>query len=161
MRSNIPMAVFVGALICWVILSGTTGCSLLAEPQEEKGTVTRVIDGDTIEVSGVGTVRMIGIDTPETVDPDQEPEPYGYAASDFTKQNLEGEKVRLELGSDPKDDYDRTLAYVWHGGELYEERILLTGFAEVLIIEPNDKYQQQLEEAESAAKFNNLGMWQK
>jgi len=75
--------------------------------------VTRVIDGDTIVVEGTGTVRLIGVDTPETVDPRQPVEYFGKEASDFTKQLATGRKVRLEFDQDRTDRYGRTLAYVY------------------------------------------------
>lgn len=79
--------------------------------------VTRAIDGDTIEVTLKGetesqTVRLIGIDTPETVHPNKEIEPYGKEASDFTKSKLEGKTVNLELDTQETDKYGRLLAYV-------------------------------------------------
>ncbi len=71
-------------------------------------TVTRVIDGDTVVVEGVGTVRLIGVDTPETVDPRRPVQYFGREASDFTKQLATGKRVRLEF------DQDRTDRYVEH-----------------------------------------------
>ena len=76
-------------------------------------TVTRVIDGDTIVVDGVGTVRLIGVDTPETVDPRRPVQYFGTEASDFTKQLATGKRVRLEFDQDRTDRYGRTLAYIY------------------------------------------------
>ncbi len=80
--------------------------------------VERVVDGDTIKVLVDGrtvTVRLIGINTPETVKPSAPVECFGPEASDFAKSTLDGTRVTLEL--DPsqgeKDRYGRTLAYVW------------------------------------------------
>jgi len=83
--------------------------------------VTRVIDGDTIVVEGVGTVRLIGVDTPETVDPRRPVGYFGREASDFTKQVATGKRVRLEFDQDRTDRYGRTLAYVY----LQPENVLL------------------------------------
>ncbi len=83
--------------------------------------VTRVIDGDTIVVEGVGTVRLIGVDTPETVDPRRPVGYFGREASDFTKQLATGKRVRLEFDQDRTDRYGRTLAYVY----LQPENLLL------------------------------------
>ena len=58
--------------------------------------VERVVDGDTIIVAGVGRVRLIGVDTPESVNPRRPVEFFGEEASAFTKQMLEGREVRLE-----------------------------------------------------------------
>ena len=76
-------------------------------------TVTRVIDGDTVVVEGIGTVRLIGVDTPETVDPRRPVQYFGKEASDFTKQLATGKRVRLEFDQDRMDRYGRTLAYVY------------------------------------------------
>ena len=84
-------------------------------------TVTRVIDGDTVVVEGIGTVRLIGVDTPETVDPRRPVQYFGKEASDFTKQLATGKRVRLEFDQDRTDRYGRTLAYVY----LQPENLLL------------------------------------
>ena len=76
-------------------------------------TVTRFIDGDTVVVEGVGTVRLIGVDTPETVDPRRPVQYFGMEASDFTKQLATGKRVRLEFDQDRTDRYGRTLAYLY------------------------------------------------
>src|SRR6266516_5996740 len=78
--------------------------------------VTRVIDGDTIEaqIGGrVEDVRLIGVDTPETVKPDTPVQCFGPRASDFTHRLLEGRRVRLVLGAERRDVYGRLLAYVY------------------------------------------------
>ena len=76
-------------------------------------TVTRVIDGDTVVVEGVGAVRLIGVDTPETVDPRQPVQYFGKEASDFTRQLATEKRVRLEFDQDRTDRYGRTLAYLY------------------------------------------------
>jgi micrococcal nuclease len=84
-------------------------------------TVTRVIDGDTIVVEGIGTVRLIGVDTPETVDTRRPVQYFGREASDFTKQLAMGKQVRLEFDQDRTDRYGRKLVYVY----LQPENVLL------------------------------------
>jgi endonuclease YncB( thermonuclease family) len=64
-------------------------------------------------LDGVGTVRLIGVDTPETVDPRRPVGYFGKEASDFTSQLATGKRVRLEFDQDRTDRYGRTLAYVW------------------------------------------------
>ena len=76
-------------------------------------TVTRVVDGDTIILNGRERVRLIGVDTPETVDPRRPVQYFGKEASGFTKRMVEGKKVRLEYDQTGKDRYGRTLAYVY------------------------------------------------
>lgn len=122
--------------------------------------VTRVVDGDTIEVSpaveGTEDVRLIGIDTPEVFGDEQA---YGPEASAFTKQRLEGERVALEFDEDREDQYGRALAYVFLGNELFNETLVRQGYAEVLTIEPNVKYEDRFLAAEQQARAEGLGIW--
>jgi micrococcal nuclease len=149
------MAAWV-ALVVLTICFGFAGYACIARTQQpgadtQEVTVTSVIDGDTIEVSpeveGTADVRLIGVDTPETVDPNEPVEPCGPEASAFTTEQLAGQSVTLEFDEDRMDDLDRALAYVWvpdTGGELFNETLVREGYAEVLIIEPNDKYEDRL-----------------
>ncbi len=123
-------------------------------------TVTRVVDGDTIEVSpavqGTQDVRLIGVDTPEVFG---EQESGGPEASAFTTEQLEGEQVALEFDEETVDPYERALAYVWlPGGELFNETLVREGYAEVATFEPNVKYVDRLEAAEEEARAEGLGI---
>jgi micrococcal nuclease len=84
---------------------------------EDWRTVTRVIDGDTIVLDGGERVRLIGVDTPETVHPQKPVEYFGKEASAFTRRTVEGKRVRLEYEPGPSrtDRYSGTLAYVYLG----------------------------------------------
>ena len=155
------LAVFVGvfARIAW-----EAPHSAYAQPAGLTDvSVTRVVDGDTVEVSpevqGVSDVRLIGVDTPETKDPSTGVEPCGPEASAFTAQRLEGTQVGLEFDEDTKDDFGRALAYVWVGDELFNETLVRQGYAEVLTIAPNDKYAARLEAAQRQAQAEGLGIW--
>ena len=99
------------------------------------------------------------MDTPETVDPDEPVEPFGREASAYTKDALEGRRVRLEIGQDPKDDYGRLLAYLWTEDGMFDEDLLARGYGRLMIIEPNDAYEGCLTAAEHAAKDEELGLW--
>lgn len=124
--------------------------------------VTRVVDGDTIEVRYRGrtiTVRLIGIDTPETVAPGQPVECYGPAASAFTERELEGRRVRLEFDVERIDRYGRTLAYVWRGSELFNETLVRRGYAFVTTYPPNVRYVERFLAAQRAARSHERGVW--
>ncbi len=124
--------------------------------------VTRVIDGDTVEVRFRGRildVRLIGVDTPETVDPSEPVGCYGPAASRFTEQELEGERVRLEFDVERLDRYGRTLAYVWVGDRLFNEVLVRRGFAQVATYPPNVKYVDRFLRAERRAREAEQGLW--
>ncbi len=85
-------------------------------PAAAMARVVRVVDGDTIEVRIGGRdeyVRLIGVDTPETVKPDTPVQCFGERASHFTKRRLTGRRVRLVFGVEPRDVYGRLLAYVY------------------------------------------------
>ena len=85
-----------------------------------QGRVVRAVDGDTLEVrldgGAVETVRLIGVDTPETVKPDTPVQCFGPRASAFEHRTVEGRRVRLLVGVEPRDFYGRLLAYVWVEG---------------------------------------------
>ena len=125
--------------------------------------VTSVIDGDTIRVSLDGrdtTVRIIGIDTPEKDGPYTEEECFGPQASTYTERAMDGAAtVGLEFDVDRTDRYDRTLAYVWIDGELFEEGILRDGYAVLLTVPPNVKYVERLTAAQAAARARGAGLW--
>ena len=114
--------------------------------------VTRVVDGDTIEVSplidGNSYVRLIGLDTPETYSGE---EPCGPEASEFTASRLEGKQVQLELDEDKFDQYDRLLAYIWLDGKMFNETLVREGYASVATYPPNDKYESRFLTAEATA----------
>jgi len=125
------------------------------------GEVLRVVDGDTIEVDVDGRtedVRLIGVDTPETVKPGEPVQCFGPQASEFTKRVLEGETVRLEFDRELRDVYDRLLAYV-HVGELFVNAELIDGgFARTLEIEPNTSRAAELARIQQAAGAAGRGL---
>lgn len=107
--------------------------------QRNRVLVTRVVDGDTIEVQrgGMIDVRLIGMDTPESVHPSEPVECHGPAAAELTKRSLEGDMVRLELDVERRDRYGRTLAYVWDDARLFNQVLVERGFATVSTYPPN------------------------
>jgi micrococcal nuclease len=153
------LVVLGGVVLRWGLLE-----PVQAQPtgDTQEVSVTRVVDADTIDVSQqvegttVERVRMIGIDAPEAFG---EEEPYGPEATEFTTQRLEGQQVTLEFDEDRTDPYDRALAYVWLGDELFNETLVSEGYAEALIIEPNDKYEDRLLAAEEEARAAGVGIW--
>src|SRR3989338_2713088 len=98
---------------------------------EKTGTylVTKVVDGDTIEIEGGEKVRLIGIDTPETVDPRRPVGCYGVEASNTTKSLLEGKRVSMESDLTDKDKYNRLLRYVWVNNLFVNEYLVREGLA--------------------------------
>ena len=128
-------------------------------------TVTRVVDGDTIDIEVAGQterVRLIGIDTPEAVRPDAPVECYGPEASAFLGEYLpSGTQVSLARDVVGRDDYGRLLAYVWRAsdGTFVNEAIVRSGYARPLTIEPNDTYAETFVDAAREAEENGRGLW--
>jgi endonuclease YncB( thermonuclease family) len=128
-------------------------------------TVVRVVDGDTVVVELGGseeTVRLIGIDTPETVAPDQPEECFGAEASAHLAALLPpGSAVRLTRDVEPRDAYDRLLAYVEAGGEgrLVNLSLVAEGYAVAKHYPPNTAHRDDLEAAERAARAGRFGLW--
>jgi micrococcal nuclease len=104
-------------------------------------------------------VRLIGIDTPETVEPGVPVMCFGPEASRFTTSQLEGRRVRLEFDVERLDRYGRTLAYVWIGGRLFNEVLVRRGFAVVTTYPPDVKYVDRFVAAQRAARGGGRGLW--
>lgn len=124
--------------------------------------VTRVVDGDTIEVDYRGStvdIRLIGVDTPETVHPSEPVECFGPAASRFTTTSLTGETVRLEFDVERRDHYGRMLAYVWDDGKLFNSALVQRGFATVSTYPPNVRHAGLFVQLEREARENDRGLW--
>ncbi|MDQ3630180.1 MAG: thermonuclease family protein [Actinomycetota bacterium] len=126
--------------------------------------VERVVDGDTIRVRIDGreeTVRYIGVDTPETKKPGTPVQCFGKRASAENERLVEGERVRLVAGAEPRDRYGRLLAYVHRerGDVFVNERLLRGGFARTLTIAPNDRYEARFRLAEARARASRAGLW--
>lgn len=127
-------------------------------------TVTRVVDGDTVEVSptidGEEDVRLIGVDTPETSGSPGGAQPYGERASRFTERVLEGERVTLRFGEEKRDDYGRVLAYLYTSdGEMFNQTLLERGYAQVATFPPNTRYVERFEKAQREAREAERGIW--
>ncbi|MXY25576.1 MAG: nuclease [Acidobacteria bacterium] len=121
--------------------------------------VERVVDGDTIIVRGVGRIRLIGVDTPETVDPRRPVEFFGREASAFTKRTLEGKRVRLEYDWERTDRYGRTLAYVrLLDGTLINAEIIRQGYGHAYTRFPF-KYLEEFRRYEREAREARRGLW--
>lgn len=123
------------------------------------------VDGDTAKFKmneEQVTVRFLGINTKETVDPKRGEEAWGKEASDFTKEKLENAtKIELEFDSyaDKMDKYNRYLAWIWIDDELLQNSLVESGLAETYMLQNNYKYAGMLQESEEIAKSNKLGIW--
>ena len=121
--------------------------------------VQRVVDGDTLVLGTGERVRLIGVNTPETVHPKKAVEAFGKEVSAFTKRMVEGKLVRLEFDplssrrSDGKDRYSRTLAYVFlQDGTHLNAEIIRQGYGFAVSSSPPRKYQNQFRQLEREAR---------
>jgi micrococcal nuclease len=128
-------------------------------------TVMRDIDGDTVDVR-IGRrrerVRLIGVNTPETVDPRRPVECFGPEAKQATKHLLPpGTPVRLERDAEPRDDYGRLLVYLYRAtdGRFINLDLVAQGFAVPLRIAPNTAHATEFAAAARSAEQASLGLW--
>lgn len=178
----------VGSLIAAVIALSACGGGHLVELTEqapatfasepggyEDAVVVRVVDGDTIvveiegRVDGPGAgeaplgseqrVRLIGIDTPESVRPGTPVECFGREASDAAKALLEGETVRLIKDVEETDRYDRLLRYVYLGEEMANARLVTNGYATAYTYPPNIRWSELFVQLQREARENDRGLW--
>jgi micrococcal nuclease len=125
--------------------------------------VQRVTDGDTFVATVDGRrerVRVIGVDTPETVAPNRPVEPYGRQASSFAKRHLTGATVRLAGDVEPRDRYGRLLAYMWLAdGTFWNALLVAEGYAQQLTIPPNVTYAGLFRRLVAEARRQERGLW--
>jgi micrococcal nuclease len=123
--------------------------------------VTRVIDGDTIELEGGKRLRYIGMDTAELGSSKSKTECFAQEAYEKNKELVEGKEVGLEKDISETDKYGRLLRYVWIGDLMINEYLVRQGYASVSTYPPDVKYVEKFKEAEKFARENNLGLWSK
>jgi micrococcal nuclease len=126
------------------------------------GPVVRVVDGDTIHVrigARVEKVRYIGVNTPEVHHPRKGEEPGGREAAEVNRRLVEGKSVRLELDVQERDRYGRLLAYVWVGDVMVNAELVRLGYAQVMTIPPNVRYQEMFVKLQREAREAGRGLW--
>jgi len=164
-------------LIITMIFSLSPLVSLAKNVPNSSVIVQRVVDGDTIKViyqSKLESVRLIGIDTPEsrinkraylqTQEYNKDAETIvnlGIKAKEYTNSLVKaGDNVRLEFDVQQRDKYQRLLAYVWlKNGKMLNEEIIKNGYAMPLTIPPDIKYEKRFLQAYKYAREHNLGLW--
>jgi micrococcal nuclease len=159
-------------LLVLAVLLAAPACSLrpssaAARPDGPPGTATvvRPVDGDTVIVRVAGTeerVRLIGIDTPESVSRQRPVECYGPEAKHRTAELLPaGTVVRLERDVEARDAYDRLLAYVTRvdDGVLVNLLLVSEGYADADPFPPNTAHQAEIARAQAEARSGRRGLW--
>lgn len=170
-NAKVNLKIVIALLITmasWVFfqpnISSTRAEDIAKAKSAEESQVIRVVDGDTIIVAAnhkPETVRLIGINTPETVKPNSPIECYGPEASKHTKELLTDKIVRLE--SDPtqdnKDKYSRLLRYVFLENTNINEELIKDGYAREYTYKIPYQYQKAFRADQKTAKKNKLGLW--
>ena len=131
-------------------------------PPPAGGGVERVVDGATVIVRAAGgalRVRLLGIDTPETVDPDRPVGCFGPEASAYTKHLLTGRSVTLVYDRELHDRYGRLLAYIYLHGRFVNALLIELGYARTLSIPPNTAHAAELASLERRAALDGRGLW--
>jgi micrococcal nuclease len=158
----------LAAALCVVVLGGCGGTATPGQPGDAvraNATVERVVDGDTLVVDTDGVserVRLIGINTPESVDRNRPVMCFGKEASKHLADLLPaGTPVRLERDVEPRDRYDRLLAYVYRAadGEFVNLTMVTDGYAQQYTFPPNITHTEQFGSAERAAREAGTGLW--
>lgn len=159
-----------------VVLDVQAPATFASEPGGyETARVTRVVDGDTIEVEileripgpGAGEaalgmvhdVRLVGIDTPESVRPGTPVECFGRESSAATKALLDGQEVRLVKDIEERDRYDRLLRYVYIGDEMANARLVVNGYAAAYTYPPNVRHSDLFVSLQRDARAGDRGLW--
>ena len=153
-----------GALWVAVLAPGSPGASasVAAGPRERSAVLAEVSDGDTIVLRDGTDVRLIGIDTPETQNPDFGVECFGKAATRFTQKLLQpGDRLRLALDVEDRDRYGRLLAYVYRASDdlFINAKIVRRGYAYVSTIPPNVAHAEQFRRLAAEAREAGRGLW--
>ncbi len=139
--------------------AGTEDEAATSQPANTNTTsarVTRIIDGDTIQLDGGQTVRYIGIDTPETYGRE---DCFGQEATEKNRELVSGKVVVLEKDVSETDRYGRLLRYVYIGDIFVNDALVKEGYAFAASFPPDIKHQDTFRESESYARENNLGLW--
>lgn len=133
--------------------------------KQETVTFAKCVDGDTIKVkkdSKEYSVRLLAVDTPETVKRGANIEPFGKEASQYTcKQITNAKEIVLEYdpNSQQQDKYGRLLAWVYVDHELLQAKLIEQGYAEVAYLYDNYLYTKQLQQLQKQAQEAKKGMW--
>ena len=151
-------------LLAGLVLAGSLGASLATETRRVlTGQVVFVVDGDTIKVrvgDHIETVRYIGVNAPEMRHPTSgEEEPGAREATEGNRGLVDGQLVRLEIDLQERDRYGRLLAYVYVGEMMVNAELVSQGYAQVMTIPPNVRYQERFLKLQREARLLQIGLW--
>jgi micrococcal nuclease len=144
-----------------LVVFAFAGCGSSAPGTSDAAQVRRVVDGDTILLTSGERVRLIGVDTPESVKPGTPVQCFAKRASAFTHTVLDGARVQLVFGAERRDRYGRLLAYVYRArdGLFVNAELVRRGYARTLEIAPNTGHARQFAALASDARRAGKGLW--
>lgn len=158
--TKLPRNILTAGLALLTLIIGFFGGNYYSQQKQSQlltqGTVTRIIDADTIELNNNVSVRLNGISCPE------KNEKFSAEAIDYLTQTALNQKVTLDYQPNyTKDSYGRTLAYVFINGQHLNEQLIRQGFCTVTIYSKRAKliYQDELLQAQEKAKQEKVGLW--
>lgn len=183
-QASVLFSAIFAAIILLMFMLSATGCApskpsaaspdgfaaqILTRYPELKGhnyqvlKVKRVVDGDTFETEDKQKVRLIGVNTPESVKPGTPVEYFAKEASSFSKQQLTGKSVYLFKDVEDKDKYGRLLRYVFIEGQtkMYNETLVSEGYANTMTIPPNVMFSKTFVKLERDTREHKKGLWGK
>lgn len=150
----------IAPLLALALLSGCEAPEGGGAPgSTSEARVTRVVDGDTLVVGGDERVRLIGVDTPESVKPGTPVECFARESAAFLERLVEGRQVRLVRDVEPRDRYGRLLAYVYRGDLFVNEELVRRGYASVATFPPNVRHVATFLRAQREARAEGRGLW--
>ncbi|MCK4634305.1 MAG: thermonuclease family protein [Candidatus Aenigmarchaeota archaeon] len=149
MTSKIP--VFVIILVVGLVIF--MAIYYVAQSEREVGYVTRVIDGDTIELNTSEKVRFLGINTPE------KGEPFYAEAKERLEQLVKNKKIYMEKDKVENDKYGRLLRYIYLEDDMVNLKMIEEGYANVYMLKPNYAHERLFRSAEEVAIDSRLGIW--
>jgi micrococcal nuclease len=165
-RGAVTATVAILAAGAWAWALGTAAASWLwgsspsRRPGAEPAHVARVVDGDTLVLGDGRTVRLLGVDAPETSNPNMAAvQPVGEEAASRLAELLDGQEVMLERDQTDADHYGRLLRYVWLRGTLIPELLAAEGLAWSSSFPPDTRYRDVIRAAEARARTAGVGVW--
>lgn len=146
-------------LLLGLLVYPLMGCQAQQEGDRDRVYVKRVVDGDTLLLQSGERVRLIGVDTPESVHEKKPVEYFAKEASRFTKKMVQKKYVWLEYGPERRDAYKRLLAYVYmEDGTFLNAELIKQGYAFAYVKFPH-KHLDEFREYERQARENAVGLW--
>lgn len=140
--------------IFWPKLTGHSIANSSAEYPKEPAFVTRIIDGDTVEINTTEKIRLLGINTPE------KGKPFSGEAKNFLIKEIENKSVELLRDKEDTDRYGRKLRYIFYNNQFINAEIIQEGLATTFMLDEL-KYKDKLTNAEKFARENEMNLWKK